>query len=78
MLCGRRSFLAGAPPRWRQAERLGEPAVERALAGEADQAAPLLKLVDSSPYFKDSGFQVPIIKAINVEMFRIRAMRRPR
>jgi Tfp pilus assembly protein PilN len=65
-----------APPIWTTHIDMGRESVT--LAGEADQAAPLLKLVDSSPYFKDSGFQVPIMKGINVEMFRIRAMRRPR
>jgi Tfp pilus assembly protein PilN len=65
-----------APPIWTSHIELGRDAVT--MAGEADQAAPLLKLVDSSPYFKDSGFQVPIMKGINIEMFRIRAMRRAR
>ena len=28
-----------------------------------EQAAPLLKLIDSSPYFRDSAFAIPIVKA---------------
>lgn len=65
-----------APPIWTSSTELTRDAV--VLAGEAEQAAPLLKLVDSSPYFKDSGFQIPIVKMGQNEMFRIRAMRRAR
>jgi Tfp pilus assembly protein PilN len=65
-----------APPIWVSSTELNRDAV--VLAGEADQAAPLLKLIDSSPYFKESGFQIPIVKAAKSEMFRIRALRRPR
>ena len=46
--------------------------------GEAEQAAPLLKLLDSSPYFRDSSFSIPIVKTAKSEMFHIRAARRPR
>jgi Tfp pilus assembly protein PilN len=63
-----------APPIWTNHIELNRDAIT--LSGEAEQAAPLLKLVDSSPYFKDSGFQIPIMKGVNIEMFRIRAMRR--
>ena len=65
-----------APPIWTSHIELSRESVM--LAGEAEQAAPLLKVVDSSPYFRDSGFQVPIMKAVNNEIFRIRAMRRAR
>jgi Tfp pilus assembly protein PilN len=65
-----------APPIWTSHIELSRDAIT--LAGEAEQAAPLLKLVDSSPYFKDSGFQIPIMKGVNIEMFRIRAVRRRR
>jgi len=34
--------------------------------------------VDSSPFFRDSGFQIPIVKMEKSETFRIRAARRPR
>ena len=63
-----------APPIWTTHIDMGREAVT--LAGEADQAAPLLKLVDSSPYFKESGFQIPIVKTTTNEVFRIRALRR--
>src|SRR5262245_27458860 len=63
-----------APPIWTNYTELTRDAVS--LAGEADQAAPLLKLVDSSPYFKESAFQIPIARTATSEMFRIRALRR--
>jgi Tfp pilus assembly protein PilN len=65
-----------APPIWTNHIELSHDAVT--MAGEAEQAAPLLKLVDSSRYFMDSGFQIPIVKAGTTEGFRIRAARRPR
>ena len=46
------------------------------MMGEAEQAAPLLKLIDSSPYFRDSSFAIPIVKAGTIEVFRVRATRR--
>ena len=42
-----------APPIWTNSTDVTRDAV--VLAGEAEQAAPLLKLIDSSPYFRDSG-----------------------
>jgi hypothetical protein len=45
------------------------------VAGEADQAAPLLKLIDGSPYFEASEFLVPPIRSANGETFRIRTNR---
>lgn len=45
------------------------------LAGEADQAAPLLKLIDGSPYFESSEFLVPPVRSANGETFRIRTNR---
>ena len=65
-----------APPIWTNYVELNRDAVQ--MAGEAEQAAPLLKLVDSSPYFRDSSFAIPIAKTAKNEMFRIRAARRPR
>jgi hypothetical protein len=64
------------PPIWTSNIDLTRDAA--ALAGEAEQAAPLLKLIDSSLYFHDSSFAVPIVKTEKTEMFRIRAARRPR
>jgi len=63
-----------APPIWTNHTELTRDAVT--IVGEAEQAAPLLKLVDSSPYFKESTFQIPIAKTGTNEMFRIRALRR--
>jgi hypothetical protein len=65
-----------APPIWTNYVELNRDSVQ--MAGEAEQAAPLLKLVDSSPYFRDSAFAIPIAKTAKSEMFRIRAARRPR
>jgi Tfp pilus assembly protein PilN len=45
------------------------------VAGEADQAAPLLKLIDGSPYFEASEFLVPPIRNATGETFRIRTNR---
>jgi hypothetical protein len=63
-----------APPIWTNTTELNRDAA--IMMGEAEQAAPLLKLIDSSPYFRDSAFAIPIVKAGTVEMFRIRAARR--
>jgi Tfp pilus assembly protein PilN len=48
------------------------------IAGEADQAAPLLKLLDSSPMFQNSEFVVTVTRNGQVDQFRIRSMRRGR
>ena len=48
------------------------------LAGEADQAAPLLKLLDSSPLFQNSEFALSVTRSTQVEQFRIKTMRRNR
>ena len=65
-----------APPIWTQGIDMSRDAAS--LTGEAEQAAPLLKLLDSSPYFRDSSFSIPIVKAAKSEMFHIRTLRRPR
>jgi Tfp pilus assembly protein PilN len=48
------------------------------LAGEADQAAPLLKMVDSSPMFRNSEFLMALMRTQsgNGEAFRIRTFRK--
>jgi Tfp pilus assembly protein PilN len=47
------------------------------IAGEADQAGPLLRLLDSSPRFQNSEFSVPVVRtAQQAEQFRIRTQRR--
>lgn len=48
------------------------------ITGEADQAAPLLKMLDASPYFQGSAFVGSIAKSTGAEQFQIRAARRPR
>jgi Tfp pilus assembly protein PilN len=45
------------------------------LGGEAEQAATLLKIIDSSPLFEKSEFTMPINRAPTGELFRIRAQR---
>jgi len=50
------------------------------IAGEADQAAPLLKLLDSSPLFEKSEFAMSVTHNLQSQsdQFRIRSMRRGR
>ena len=45
------------------------------IAGQADQAAPLLKLMDASPWFEASEFVGPPMRAQDAEAFRIRTSR---
>lgn len=45
------------------------------IAGEADQAAGLLKALDSSPLFEKSEFTMPITRTPSGDAFRIRAVR---
>jgi Tfp pilus assembly protein PilN len=65
-----------APPMWANSIELDRDSIS--ISGEAEQAAPLLKLLDSSPFFRDSAFAIPIAKTTNTELFRIKAVRRPR
>jgi hypothetical protein len=46
------------------------------ISGEAEQAAALLKLLDSSHQFQGSSFAVPMLRTPNGEVFNIRAMRK--
>jgi len=48
------------------------------ISGEADQAAPLLKLLDSSPLFQNSEFALSVTHNAQNEQFRIKSMRRGR
>lgn len=64
------------PPVWTQSIDINEDTVT--IAGEADQAAPLLKVLDSSPLFQNSEFQMGLMKTQQTETFRIRIQRRPR
>ncbi|HTQ57580.1 MAG TPA: PilN domain-containing protein [Bryobacteraceae bacterium] len=63
------------PPAWASTVDLTRDAV--VITGEADQAAPLLKLLDASPLFHNSEFN-GISKSQNIESFRLRSLRRPR
>lgn len=65
-----------APPTWCSSVELTRETVT--VAGEAEQAAGLLKLLDSSPFFQNSAFAMPIAKTATVEGFRIRAEREGR
>jgi Tfp pilus assembly protein PilN len=46
------------------------------VAGEAEQAAPLLKILDSSPLFQNSEFTNSVVRAGSNELFRIKTYRR--
>jgi len=48
------------------------------VSGEADQAAPLLKILDSSPFFQSSEFALSVTRNGQVEQFRIKTARRGR
>ncbi len=45
------------------------------IAGEADQAAALLKILDSSHQFKNSAFTLPIARGVGGDIFNIRSAR---
>ena len=61
------------PPGWVTALDMDRTQVQ--LAGEAEQAAELLKKFDSSPWFERSEFTMPISRIANAENFRIRTQR---
>jgi hypothetical protein len=65
-----------APPVWTSTVDLTPDAAT--ITGEADQAAPLLKLLDASLYFHNSTFVGALAKAGGNEQFQIRTVRRPR
>ena len=46
-----------------------------AVTGEAEQAAALLKVLDSSHQFRGSSFVIPIARGQNGDIFTIRATR---
>ncbi|MBX9602174.1 MAG: hypothetical protein K2X35_14275 [Bryobacteraceae bacterium] len=62
-----------APPAWLNSLDLNRTQVS--VAGEAEQAAGLLKLIDESPYFRGSEFQLAPARTPGGETFRIRAQR---
>jgi Tfp pilus assembly protein PilN len=62
------------PPAWLTSLEMSRDAVT--LSGQAQQAAPLLKAIDSSPYFQASSFVSQITKQDKMEAFRIHSERR--
>lgn len=63
------------PPAWTSSVEIYPDYV--ILAGEAEQAASLLKILDSSPYFQDSQFTSSVTRSVSKnEVFRIKTMRR--
>ena len=63
-----------APPTWTSMIDLTPGAAT--IGGETEQAAPLLKLLDASPYFQGSTFIGSIAKSGGSEQFQIRTGRR--
>jgi Tfp pilus assembly protein PilN len=61
------------PPTWLNTLEIAPAQVS--LAGEADQAAPLLKILDGSYMFKGSEFSMAPQRAQSGEMFRLRTNR---
>jgi len=62
-----------APPVWLSSLELN--ALQVAVTGETDQAAPLLKTIDASPQFQSSEFVSPPVRSTTGELFRIRTTR---
>jgi len=65
-----------APPAWASVIDLTPDAAT--LTGETEQAAPLLKALDASPFFQNSVFVGSITRSGGNEQFQIRTSRRPR
>jgi hypothetical protein len=61
------------PPTW--VNQLEIAPAQVIVGGETDQAAPLLRVIDSSPLFKGSEFIAPPIRSQNGEQFRVRTNR---
>lgn len=64
------------PPVWTTAIEIYPDTV--VISGEADQAAPLLKVLDSSPLFQNSEFALAFTRSGQTEQFRIKTTRRGR
>ncbi len=61
------------PPTWLNMFQIDRGQVY--IAGETDQAAPLLKTIDASPLFEASEFTMPPVRTQTGEIFRIRTNR---
>jgi hypothetical protein len=64
------------PPIWTAGVEIYPDSV--IISGEAEQAAPLLKLLDSSPLFQNSEFGLAVTRSNQVDQFRIKTQRRGR
>jgi Tfp pilus assembly protein PilN len=64
------------PPIWTSAVEIYPDSV--VISGEADQAAPLLKVLDASPLFQNSEFALGVAHNGQAEQFRIKTLRRGR
>jgi len=62
-----------APPTWLNQLEITRDSVT--VAGDAEQAAGLLKLLDESPLLANSEFTMPIARVGQAEAFRIRSLR---
>jgi Tfp pilus assembly protein PilN len=63
-----------APPAWLNSLQLTRTSVS--IAGQTDQAASLIKLLDGSRNFQGSSFSLPLQKAAGGEIFSIRTARK--
>lgn len=61
------------PPTWVNLLEIGRNQI--VVAGETEQAAPLLQVIDTSPLFESSEFTMPPMRSQNGEIFRIRTNR---
>jgi general secretion pathway protein L len=61
------------PPTWLTSLQLSRDSM--AVSGEAEQAAALLKVLDSSRQFRGSAFVIPIARGQNGDIFTIRGAR---
>jgi hypothetical protein len=61
------------PPIWLNTLEINRTQVT--VAGETDQAAPLLKQIDASPFFEASEFSMQPMRTQSGEAFRIRTNR---
>ena len=64
------------PPIWTQSVDINLDTVT--IAGEAENAATLLKVLDASPLFRNSELLMGVVRVQQAEQFRIRMQRKPR
>jgi Tfp pilus assembly protein PilN len=63
-----------APPAWLDSLQLTRTSIN--IAGQADQAATLIKVLDGSRHFQGSSFSLPLQKSAAGEVFSIRTTRK--